>query len=451
MVIANPLIARCEPITRAAAADTAVRVHRLCKRYAVYERPRHLLWEMLTRRTWHQPFWALRDVSFEVRRGEVIGLVGANGAGKSTLLRILAGVLDHTSGTVSVDGQMRAILELGTGFHDQYTGRQNIYLGGACLGYTRRDMDRAIDWIVDFAGLRAVIDRPFRTYSSGMKARLTFAVTFFRKPEVMIVDEALAVGDAGFTNKCINRIIELCQGGATALVVSHNLYLLERLCSRVLYLRDGRLIADGPTGEVCRQYEQDLLDTMPALAPATSEEQRTPIPDSIEALLARDDAESLPLLPQRLVQLMGVRILDAAGAPRNWFAIGEPMRVEITVDSKIAKDAVEVGCQVFHESGVHVLTSTNQSNLNAAGRPQPRVLPLRRGRQTYVLEFPALFLGSGRYFVNVAISPNGRKHFSDLDLLLRENRCATFGIRRDDMVLHQLYDPPSQWSVREPA
>lgn len=410
------------------ASDVAVSVSNLTKMYRIYDRTRHLLWEVLARRKCHREFWALREVSFDVRRGEVVGLLGANGAGKSTLLRILAGVLNATSGTVAVDGQLRAILELGTGFHDHYTGRQNIYLGGACLGYSRRELDEALDWIVDFAELRPVLDQPFRTYSSGMKARLTFAVTFFKKPEVMIVDEALAVGDAGFTNKCINRIIELCQGGATALVVSHNLYLVERLCSRVLYLRAGRLVADGSPAEVCREYEEDLLhgpSTSPGLAACPA---------------------SNSLLPQRRAELVRVRLLDRDGREQSWFGVGAPMAIEVEVDSQVEQPDIEIGVQIFHESGVHVSTTTNRTNLDDTGQPRPMALYLRRGRQRFVLSFPHLFLGCGRYFLNVAISPDGRKHFTDLDLLLRENRCATFGVRRNDMVLHQLYDPPGRWS-----
>src|SRR5262249_18074403 len=151
--------------------------------------------------------------------GEVVGLVGANGAGKSTLLRILSGVLDATAGEVAVDGRLRAILELGTGFQEELTGRDNVFVGGAFLGYARKEIDAAFDWIVEFADLRPFSDQQFRTYSSGMKARLNFAVTFCKKPEVMVIDEALSVGDTAFTNKCINRVIDLCSDGATALVV----------------------------------------------------------------------------------------------------------------------------------------------------------------------------------------------------------------------------------------
>jgi ABC-type polysaccharide/polyol phosphate transport system ATPase subunit len=414
--------------TNAPASDVVVSVSGLSKMYRLYDRTRHLLWEILTGKKCHREFWALRDVSFDVRRGEVVGVLGANGAGKSTLLRILAGVLNATAGTVAVDGQLRAILEMGTGFHEHYTGRQNIHLGGACLGYSRQEINEAFDWIVDFAELRAVIDRPFRTYSSGMKARLTFAVTFFKKPEVMIVDEALAVGDAGFTNRCINRIIELCRGGATALVVSHNLYLLERLCSRVLYLRGGRLVADGAPAEVCREYEEDLLHTPSSMNGAT--------PDLGNNLL----------LPRRLAELVRVRLLDGEGREQSWFRVGAPMQIEIEVCSQVEQPNVEIGVQIFHESGVHVSTTTNRTNLDASGRPRPTSLHLRLGQQRFALRFPALFLGCGRYFLNVAVSPDGRKHFSDLDLLLRENRCATFGVRREDMVLHQFYDPPGSWS-----
>src|SRR5262249_14213662 len=151
--------------------------------------------------------------------GEVIGVLGPNGSGKSTLLRILAGVLDASTGEVAVSGDVRAVLELGTGFLDHRTGLDNLYVGGACLGFSRAQIDESLDWILDFAELRSVIHRPLRTYSSGMKARLTFALTFCRQPEILLVDEALAVGDAGFVNKCVGRILELCRGGATALIV----------------------------------------------------------------------------------------------------------------------------------------------------------------------------------------------------------------------------------------
>src|SRR5437870_3307425 len=244
----------------AATSSPAVIAQGLSKCFKVYAHPWHILKELLRRKPMHKERWALHDVSFQIERCEIVGLIGGNGAGKSTLLRILAGVLDRTAGSVRIDGQLRAILELGTGFHDDYTGRENIYMGGYCLGYTKQQIQESLDWIIDFSGLAAVIDQPFRTYSSGMKGRLTFAVTFCRRPEIMIVDEALSVGDLAFTNKCVNRIIELCNDGATALVVSHNMFFIERLCKRVLYIKHGELADDGPPGRICKRYEEELLD-----------------------------------------------------------------------------------------------------------------------------------------------------------------------------------------------
>src|SRR5205823_280767 len=159
-------------------------VRGLSKCFNLYPSPWQLIKEVLFRKHCHEERWALRDISFDVRRGEILGVVGANGAGKSTLLKILAGVLDKTAGEVHIRGRLRAILELGTGFQDQYTGLENIYMGGYCLGYSRQEITERLEWIIDFSGLRQAIEQPFRTYSSGMKARLTFAVTFCRQPEI---------------------------------------------------------------------------------------------------------------------------------------------------------------------------------------------------------------------------------------------------------------------------
>ncbi|MCB9896493.1 MAG: ABC transporter ATP-binding protein [Planctomycetes bacterium] len=238
--------------------DVVIRVDRLCKTYPVYATPLDALKEVVTGRPRHTEFRALSDVSFRVRKGERVGIVGANGAGKSTLLKILAGTIDHTGGRYRIAGRLRAILELGTGFHEECSGRENILMGGMCLGYSRKELEERTDWIIAFSELGPVIDRPLRTYSSGMKMRLMYSVAFCGQVEVMIVDEALATGDARFVQKCTNHIVDVCGGGTTALIVSHNLYFLERICHRVIYLRGGRVIADGEPLTVCKLYEQDL-------------------------------------------------------------------------------------------------------------------------------------------------------------------------------------------------
>jgi len=203
--------------------------------------------------------WALRDVSFEVSRGEVLGLIGRNGAGKSTLLKILSKITEPSAGRAEIVGRVGSLLEVGTGFHPDLTGRQNVFLNGSILGMTRRDIAARFDEIVDFSGVAEFIDTPVKWYSSGMHVRLAFAVAAHLEPEVLIVDEVLAVGDAEFQRKCLAKMNDVASAGRTILFVSHNINAVRRLCTRCILLDAGRIAVDGQTADVTCQYEASVL------------------------------------------------------------------------------------------------------------------------------------------------------------------------------------------------
>ncbi len=203
-------------------------------------------------------FWALKDVSFELHQGESLALIGRNGAGKTTILKLLANITKPTSGTVETYGQLSALIELGAGFHPDLTGRENIYLNGAILGLSRQEINRRFDEMVAFSELDHFIDTPVKRYSSGMTVRLGFAVASCIEPDILLVDEVLAVGDASFQQKCMRRIRELLDNGTSIIFVSHNFYLVQAVCERAIYLTQGQVRTSGPTQEVLTSYEQDL-------------------------------------------------------------------------------------------------------------------------------------------------------------------------------------------------
>lgn len=242
--------------------EVLVSVRNLAKRYWLYKRYRHRLMQFafsgLLKRNYAEPFWALKDVSFDLGRGQALGVIGVNGSGKSTLLQILAGTLQPTLGEVHMRGRITALLELGTGFHPEFTGRENIFLSGATIGIPEREMKKRFDEIVDFAGIGQFIDQPVKMYSSGMYVRLAFSIATSVDPEILVVDEALAVGDAGFVLKCMNRMQRLRENGAAIVLVSHDVQTVRSFCDQALWLNRGVPQAMGGTMEVTSEYVQFL-------------------------------------------------------------------------------------------------------------------------------------------------------------------------------------------------
>ena len=205
-------------------------------------------------------FWALSDVSFEIKKGEVIGLIGSNGAGKSTLLKVVSGVMKPTKGKVTVNGQVSPMIELGAGFDMELTARENIYLNGAILGYSKQFIDEKFEEVVEFSELRDFLDAPVKNFSSGMIAKLAFSIATVVDPEILIVDEILSVGDIKFQEKSKNKMMEMIKGGTTVLYVSHSLESIEELCDRVVWLEHGTLIKVGNTKEICKEYYKKQLN-----------------------------------------------------------------------------------------------------------------------------------------------------------------------------------------------
>jgi lipopolysaccharide transport system ATP-binding protein len=240
--------------------ETVISVKNLSKCFEMYQTPSHRLWQTLCmgKKQFYKEFWALRNINFELRKGECIGIIGRNGAGKSTLLQIITGTLQQTSGEVYTKGRIAALLELGSGFNPEFSGRDNVYMNAAILGFKRSEIEKKYEEIVKFAAIGDFIDQPVKTYSSGMMVRLAFAVQVVVEPDLLIVDEALSVGDATFQFKCLSRIKEIVAGGTSVLLVSHDSGTVKSFCNKCLWLKNGEVYAYGDAGEIVDAYDREV-------------------------------------------------------------------------------------------------------------------------------------------------------------------------------------------------
>ena len=389
--------------------DIAIRVEGLGKHYKIgHERPRYntlrdrvvdaisapvrrakklLRGEAYGASDLDETIWALRNISFDVKRGEVVGLIGRNGAGKSTLLKILAEITQPSEGYAEIRGRTGALLEVGTGFHPELTGRENIFLNGAVLGMPKAEIERKFEEIVDFAGTRKFLDTPIKHYSTGMSVRLAFAVAAHLDPEILLIDEVLSVGDAAFQRKCLGKMDEVAHSGRTVIFVSHRMDSVTRLCNRTILLENGRIIADGPSDQVVSQYLRSDLGTS----------------------AAREwDEESAP--GNEVVRLRGVRVRDHRDQVSESVDIRKPVQLEVDYAVREEGHVLVAYCILDTEEGITAFVTKDHD-------PEWRRRPRPRGRYVSSVEIPGNFLSEGAYVVQAGVMTEapyrGHVHESD--------------------------------------
>jgi ABC-type polysaccharide/polyol phosphate transport system ATPase subunit len=365
----------------------AVVVDHLHKWYRIYATPTERIKRVLGRPSRHLDFQALDGVSFTVEKGTALGVIGENGAGKSTLLKIIAGTTPATGGSVEVSGVVAAILELGAAFHPEFSGRDNAILYGALMGLEREQMEARLDDIFAFSELGEFIQHPVKSYSTGMVMRLAFAVATHVDPDVLVVDEALAVGDGYFQKKCVDRIVEIRDRGTTVLFCSHSMYYVSLFCERALWLRQGKVAQDGPAQEVVNAYEEYLV---------TREKRRLDAGDASGAPPSADPRG-------QQARIVGIRVLDDDGSAVSLYRPGMDLVVEIEWESAVPDGEFHIGISIDRGDGTRVVATATFDDgmppLTTSGRRRDRVtlrnLPLAKGHYSvtgYVFDPSALHI-----------------------------------------------------------
>ena len=347
-------------------------------------------------------FTALDNLSMAVPAGATLGLIGRNGSGKSTALKLVAGITKPTAGTVTVRGRISALIELGAGFHPEISGRENVFINGIMLGLSRREIERRFDEIVEFAELREFIDEPVKSYSSGMYMRLGFSVATHVDPDVLLVDEVLAVGDEGFTHKCLDKFADFKRRGKTVLLVTHQLNLVERFCDEAVWLDHGRKLGEGDPKRIVDAYVADVAteeDKYLATADEKAQQESDAAPHQEPPAAADDPTADMMKATEgrwgtRQVEITEVVLADASGEPSHVFQSGDPLRVRLNVRAAEPVKDIVFGVAIFNTEGVCVYGTNTLI--------EEQALTGIRGDATVTLEFAALDLVEGTYKVDVA-------------------------------------------------
>lgn len=364
-----------------------VELHNVSKRFALHRRRnlRDIIGSLTGRRNGKRDeFWALREVTFQASRGEVVGLIGRNGAGKSTLLRLIAGIFPPSSGTMEIRGQVAPMLELGTGFHPLLTGRENIHLNGALLGLSRTEISHRLDRIVEYAGLGSFIDLPINQYSSGMLARLGFAVATQIPSDILLVDEVLAVGDMSFRNKCLETMQAFAQEGKLIFFVSHEMQMVRMMCTRTILLDHGYVVADGTPKEVVDIYHALVAEESAAGG------QRLGYKDVSELV-------GVERYGSGEARILEVEVLGSDGKPKRVFESGEPARIRVLVRFDVDLDHLLVGITIRNWQGIDMyMTNSVWQGID---------LGKKRSGEVWTFYFDQeMWLNQGVYSIGVAVS-----------------------------------------------
>jgi lipopolysaccharide transport system ATP-binding protein len=389
-------------------SDLAVRVRNLSKQYELGRPAANQMFREAVMEAIRKPFraarrlatgqpeegrrsiWALRDVSFDVARGEIVGIIGPNGAGKSTLLKVLSRITEPTEGRVEIRGRVGSLLEVGTGFHPELTGRENVYLSGTFLGMRKAEIDRKMDEILAFSEIERFADTPVKHYSSGMYVRLAFGVAAHLEPEILIVDEVLAVGDAAFQRKCLNKMEDVRQHGRTVLFVSHNMSAVTRLCRRAILIAGGTVQEDGPAAQVTSSYLQSSLKV--------SSERMWSDPGTAPG--------------DEVVRLRGIRVRSADGLTVAAADIRQPVGIEMTYEVLKPGYCLVPKYEIFNDAGLCIFSTLH---LESDWRARPRSI----GRLVSTAWIPGNFLAEGTVFVSAEVfsADSVKSHFRVRDLV----------------------------------